>query len=1348
MAQHGDGKQYMELDQSKGTEMRNKALMDNNMLLETFIQMSEKGRLSSNYMTVTAIVRDVEQESFAFASECGILDVSQKMLKNFKSLCAILRSIRPDASSNNAFAYWKEVICKWLCATLLSTRPDAGSDDGFAYWKEVIWKTKQEFRAKYPFPETPFAANKVDDVNTHSPKFVMEFIDAVVGNLNVLVKINDPSSLLFVPGPNEQTEQVLKELKLLRFFVCFVSNKCIEPQYRRTTFYTHALIEASHITMVVWLHFPIYGNGNQDLNPGDVSRLLSDFMEMKIKSIQLGISRNNIYIDVLKALKSTIPQAQNKHAAESGIEETPTHNLMVGLSDQMANLREMICLLRDNLIHLPILDLEFHVQDMDSVIVDAGLLFYSLYDIKGEKEDKTLEDINQALGFDIPRNIEPIKAMVYLVMQKAFQSNLPRIHGLGYVDFLLKNLKDFQGRYSDSLAFLKNQLQVIQTEFESLQPFLKVVVEEPHNRLKTLNEDCATQIIRKAYEVEYVVDACINKEVPQWCIERWLLDIIEEITCIKANIQEKNTVEDTMKTVIGRTSSQLTRTPRMNEEIVGFEDVIENLRKKLLNGTKGQDVISIHGMPGLGKTTLANRLYSDRSVVSQFDICAQCCVSQVYSYKELLLALLCDAVGEDSARRELPDNELADMFRKTLLPRRYLILVDDVWENSAWDDLRGCFPDVNNRSRIILTTRHHEVAKYASVHSDPLHLRMFGEDESWKLLEKKVFGEERCSPLLKNVGLRIAKMCGRLPLSIVLVAGILSEMEKEVECWEQVANNLGSHIHNDSRAIVDQSYHVLPFHLKSCFLYFGAFLEDRVINVSRLIRLWISESFIKSCEGRRLEDIAEGYLENLIGRNLVMVTQRANSDGKVKACRLHDVLLDFCKERAAEENFLLRIKWDQSTKPSSCVYSHKQHAHLAFTGMDNLLEWSTSGSLVGSVLFKNYDPNFAYNSCSSHAFAISRILPNFKFLKVLDLEHQFFIDFIPTELLYLRYLSARIGQNSIPSSISNLWNLETLILKDVRYMRRCRLLQPNTVWDMVKLRHLHIPYFSTEKEEALLENSAKLYDLETLSTPYFFRVENAELMLRKTPNLRKLICAIECLEYPPQYHVLNFPITLEILKLYRSSDFKVIPFCISAQNLKYLKLSGFYLNSQYLSETADHLKHLEVLKLHNIEFGGHSEWEVSNAKFPQLKILKLEYVSLMKLIVADDAFPNLEQLVLHDCEDLMEIPSCFMDILSLKYIEVDNCSESVVKSARNIQETQVEDSQNNNFKLVIVKKMVLKFDTSNEKEISKAFDRLLSLPGIQSIAVDSNEKKFIVIGDMDADEVRLVVGKLINRGML
>ncbi|PHU01567.1 Late blight resistance protein R1-A [Capsicum chinense] len=161
---------------------------------------------------------------------------------------------------------------------------------------------------------------------------------------------------------------------------------------------------------------------------------------------------------------------------------------------------------------------------------------------------------------------------------------------------------------------------------------------------------------------------------------------------------------------------------------------------------------------------------------------------------------------------------------RTIFSRRYLILVDDLWEDDVWDGLIGCFNDANNRSRIILTTQNLEVSNYTRFHSDPLQFRMFNDDESPELLRKKVFGEESFSPLLTNIGQQIAKKCVQLPLSVILVAGILAEMEKKEECWEQLANNFFPHIHKDARAIVEQRYQILSYNLKSCLLYFGAFL--------------------------------------------------------------------------------------------------------------------------------------------------------------------------------------------------------------------------------------------------------------------------------------------------------------------------------------------------------------------------------------------------------------------------------------------------------------------------------------------------------------------------------------------
>lgn len=121
--------------------------------------------------------------------------------------------------------------------------------------------------------------------------------------------------------------------------------------------------------------------------------------------------------------------------------------------------------LRDNLILCLLLDLDV----MDFVIIDTKRQIYSLYGINKEKEDTAFEDVNPVLGLDLPTNVEPIKEIIYHVIHKAFPDT-PSIHGLGYVDLVLNNLKQFQGHYANLLAFVKNQLQIIQKELKSFQP--------------------------------------------------------------------------------------------------------------------------------------------------------------------------------------------------------------------------------------------------------------------------------------------------------------------------------------------------------------------------------------------------------------------------------------------------------------------------------------------------------------------------------------------------------------------------------------------------------------------------------------------------------------------------------------------------------------------------------------------------------------------------------------------------------------------------------------------------------------------------------------------------------------
>ncbi|XP_070021592.1 putative late blight resistance protein homolog R1B-12 isoform X2 [Nicotiana sylvestris] len=341
--------------------------------------------------------------------------------------------------------------------------------------------------------------------------------------------------------------------------------------------------------------------------------------------------------------------------------------------------------------------------------------------------------------------------------------------------------------------------------------------------------------------------------------------------------------------------------------MVGFSEETEMLIEKLVTGHRQLDVISIFGMPGLGKTTLAKRLYDHEAISNRFYIRLWCCSSQSYDKRALLFELLGHICELDDITKEKSDDELAEKLYRYLKGKRYLIVVDDVWSSSAWDDIKRPFPDDDKRSRIILTTRLESIATYAIIDSSPHHLRLFTEEESWMLMKEKVFKEDNyCPQELEDIGKQIAIKCGGLPLAIVLVAGLLAKNDKEVVHWQKVGESLKSKMQG-CMDIVESSYQHLPVHLQNCFLYFASFLEGKKVPVQKLIRLWIAENFVEaSTISKSLEMVAMDYLMDLLRSNLVMVA-KINSSGELKAVHIHDLIHEFSLMKARIGNFLLRI---------------------------------------------------------------------------------------------------------------------------------------------------------------------------------------------------------------------------------------------------------------------------------------------------------------------------------------------------------------------------------------------------------------------------------------------------------
>ncbi|PHU02067.1 hypothetical protein BC332_27318, partial [Capsicum chinense] len=227
----------------------------------------------------------------------------------------------------------------------------------------------------------------------------------------------------------------------------------------------------------------------------------------------------------------------------------------------------------------------------------------------------------------------------------------------------------------------------------------------------------------------------------------------------------------------------------VDEELVGFDDHAENIIKIVRGWSNYLDVISIVGIAGIGKTALARKIYSDVSIIGHFDVRAWCSVGQTYNVRKLFLEILKQITGDRFVNVDDPD----DMVRKTLLGKRYLIVLDDICEYKVWDDLRLCFPRMKTGSRIMVTTRNAELARYIRLYSEPYLLPFLRDEESWELLQKKVFRGESCPLELRSVGPLVAKQCKGLPFLIIMIAGILSRKKREASLWLEVAYDIGSY---------------------------------------------------------------------------------------------------------------------------------------------------------------------------------------------------------------------------------------------------------------------------------------------------------------------------------------------------------------------------------------------------------------------------------------------------------------------------------------------------------------------------------------------------------------------------
>ncbi|XP_025888775.1 putative late blight resistance protein homolog R1A-3 [Solanum lycopersicum] len=914
---------------------------------------------------------------------------------------------------------------------------------------------------------------------------------------------------------------------------------------------------------------------------------------------------------------------------------------------------------------------------LENVATIAGDVLYVIQKLlpRSISKDDDTSKIN-IYSMQVLEKTKDLKAQVETYYKSLIftPSQFPTSGGLTFMDSLLRKLNEMsRSKYGLDLLMKpiycnleKEQSTLIsnlEKELSSLSSIFRDVTKVHHE-----HKDLQRRTINLAYEAGVSIDSICAKYNVFWHCFCSLPTIVEEIKQINAEVTEMwsadiplnpHYVAAPFKHLPTRHSNPIT-----DEEIVGFGIDKEKIIQCLIRGTNDLDVVPIVGMGGQGKTTIARKVYNSDNIVSHFDVRAWCIVSQTYNRRKLLQEILSQVTGSKDKGYE--DDILADELRKSLMGKRYLIVLDDMWDCMAWDDLRLSFPDFGNRSRIVVTTRLEKVGEQVKFHTDPYSLPFLTKEESCKLLQKKVFQKEDCPPELQDVSQVVAEKCKGLPLVIVLVAGIIKTRKLEESWWNEVKDSLFDYLdcHSEqySRATMQLSFDNLADCLKPCLLYMGMFPEDASINVSALLSLWLAEDFVQNIKS------AEDYLMNLISSNVVMVSKK-EYNGKIKYCEVHDVVLHFCLEKSREENFMLVAKGNHSQFQS---FVWKQ-SRVSF----NLIE--ENSKFASKTRKCSHQPlrSLITNGASFYIMSLSSWIHNLRLLKVLVLS-SYEVDYVNSATLkplnYLKYLGVRATTFYFDRE-SHLPHLETLIVKNDRsvMLRGC-------FWEMEQLRHVEINDAEFDKQ-GLFEGSSKLENLRILKNIVGFPIDRADVLSRRCPNLQQLQIEFGSFAEPLWLTLENLT-QLQILDL----SFRLFHMLSGLQlpsNLKMLVLRDADLEN--LTSFFAGLPSLEYLQLTNMYFP-QSEWCLGDITFHKLKLLKLVQLDISRWDVSEESFPLLETIVIRWCHNLEEIPISFADVPTLKQIKLVHCkNKSLEDSAVRIKKDVEENEGNDRIDLIIKK---------------------------------------------------------------
>ena len=480
-------------------------------------------------------------------------------------------------------------------------------------------------------------------------------------------------------------------------------------------------------------------------------------------------------------------------------------------------------------------------------------------------------------------------------------------------------------------------------------------------------------------------------------------------------------------------------------KVFGRVDDRERIVEFLLTQAQVSDFLSIYpivGLGGVGKTTLAQLVYNDHRVSSNFNTKVWICVSETFSVKRILCSIIESITKEKFDALDLDVIQIK--VRELLQGKRFLLVLDDVWNRNQglelglsqdkWNMLNSVLSCASKGSSILVSTRDKDVAEIMGT-CLAHNLSGLSENECWLLFRQYAFGcagEERKE--LVAIGKAIVKKCGGLPLAAQALGGLMRSRSDENEWLEIKESKLWTLSYENSilPALRLSYFHLTPT-LKRCFAFCAIFPKDMEIVKEDLIHLWMGNGFIFSKANLDVEYVGNMIWNELCQKSFFQDIKMDDYTGDI-TFKMHDLVHDLAQSVMGSECMIL-----ENTNTNLLRSTH----HTSFYSDINLFSFNEALKKVES-LRTLYQLEF-YNQKEYDYFPTNRSLRvlSTNTLKLSSLGN----------LIHLRYLELHdLDIETLPDSIYRLRKLEILKLKHFQKLT----FLPKHLTCLQNLRHLVI----------------------------------------------------------------------------------------------------------------------------------------------------------------------------------------------------------------------------------------------------------------------------------------------------